>query len=46
MHTLMSMVEGATMTLEVASGNERAIRLYERLNFLKVKEVTRWYRYR
>ena len=46
MHTLMSMVEGATMTLEVASTNEKAIRLYERLNFLKVKEVTRWYRFR
>ena len=43
MNTLMSMVEGATMTLEVASTNERAIRLYERLGFLKTGEVTRWY---
>jgi GNAT superfamily N-acetyltransferase len=43
-HTLMSMVEGATMTLEVASTNERAIRLYERLGFLRTSEVTRWYR--
>lgn len=44
MHTLMSLVEGAQMTLEVASTNERAIRLYERLGFLKTAEVTRWYR--
>lgn len=43
MHTLMSLVEGAQMTLEVASTNERAIRLYERLGFLKVAERTRWY---
>ena len=43
-NTLMSLVEGATMTLEVASTNERAIRLYERLGFLRTSEVTRWYR--
>lgn len=42
-HTLMSMVEGADMTLEVASTNEKAIRLYEKLGFLKVKEITKWY---
>lgn len=44
MHTLMSLVEGDQMTLEVASTNERAIRLYERLGFIKVREVKRWYR--
>lgn len=44
MHTLMSLVEGATMTLEVASTNERAIRLYERLGFVKTGEIIRWYR--
>lgn len=43
MHTLMSLVEGAQMTLEVASTNERAIRLYEKLGFLKTAEVVRWY---
>ena len=43
MHTLMSLVEGAGMTLEVASTNERAIRLYEKLGFLKTKEMSRWY---
>lgn len=43
-HTLMSMVEGASMTLEVASTNEKAIRLYEKLGFLKVQEITKWYK--
>lgn len=43
MHTLMSLVEGSTMTLEVASTNERAIRLYEKLGFLKTAEISRWY---
>lgn len=44
MNTLMSLVEGAQMRLEVASSNERAIRLYEKLGFIKTKEVSRWYR--
>lgn len=44
MHTLMSLVEGQTMTLEVASTNERAIRLYEKLGFIKTREVRKWYR--
>lgn len=44
MHTLMSLIEGVRMTMEVASTNERAIRLYERLGFLKTAERTRWYR--
>lgn len=43
MHTLMSLAEGAQMTLEVASTNERAIRLYEKLGFLKTAEISRWY---
>lgn len=46
MHTLMSLVEGASMTLEVASTNVRAIRLYEKLGFVKTAERTRWYRVR
>lgn len=44
MHTLMSLVEGAVMTVEVASTNEKAIRLYEKLGFLSVAELSRWYR--
>ena len=43
MHTLMSLVEGANMTLEVASTNTRAIRLYEKLGFLKTREILRWH---
>lgn len=43
-HTLMSMVEYADMTLEVASTNTRAIALYEKLGFLKTREITRWHR--
>ena len=44
MHTLMSLDEGGSITLEVASTNQRAIRLYERLGFIKTREVTRWFR--
>ena len=44
MHTLMSLAEDAEMNLEVASTNERAIRLYEKLGFVKTKELRRWYR--
>lgn len=43
MHTLMSLVEGEQMTLEVASTNARAIRLYEKLGFLKTAELSRWF---
>ena len=44
MHTLMSLDEGGQICLEVASTNERAIRLYEKLGFIKTREVSRWYR--
>lgn len=43
MHTLMSMAEGAPMTLETASTNLRAIQLYEKLGFGKTAELVRWY---
>ena len=43
MHTLMSLMEGQTLTLEVASTNTRAIALYERLGFLKTAELTQWH---
>lgn len=43
MHTLMSLVEGADMTIEVASTNQKAIHLYEKLGFLPVREVVCWY---
>ena len=44
MHTLMSLVEGAQMTLEVASTNRRAISLYEKLGFLVTGQLSGWYR--
>ena len=43
MHTMMSLYQGEQIRLEVVSTNERAIRLYERLGFLKTAEITRWY---
>ena len=43
MHTLMSLVEGAQMTIEVASTNSRAIHLYEKLGYLVTGEVSSWY---
>ncbi len=33
-----------TVRLQVASENQRAIRLYERLGFVPVRELSRWYR--
>ena len=44
MHTMMSLLEGETMEVEVASTNHRAIRLYEKLGFVKTAEISRWYR--
>jgi len=43
MHSLMSLIEGSEMTLEVASANPKAIRLYERLGFIQVGQVSQWY---
>ena len=42
--SLFSTSTSERIRLEVASGNTRAIRLYERLGFLKTREVFRWYR--
>ena len=33
-----------TVTVEVASANEKAIKLYERLGFVKITELSRWLR--
>ena len=44
LNTLMSLPEGEQMYLEVASTNERAIRLYEKMGFIKTKEISRWYK--
>lgn len=44
MHTLMSLVEGADITVEVASTNTRALRLYEKLGFCPCKILFEWYK--
>lgn len=44
MHTLMSIQPGQPVELDVASTNSRAIRLYERLGFVKTEELRRWYK--
>ena len=44
MHTLMSLQPDQPLELEVASTNLRAIRLYEKLGFLKTEELRRWYK--
>lgn len=44
MHTLMSLQPDRLMELEVASTNTRAIRLYEKLGFVQVEELHRWYK--
>ena len=43
MHTMMSLLEEEQMVLEVASTNDRAMRLYESLGFIKTCEISRWY---
>lgn len=42
--TLFTTVDADRITLEVVSNNARAIRLYERMGFVKTGEVSRWYR--
>ncbi len=41
---LTELLSGDTVRLQVASENKRAIRLYERLGFVPVRELSRWYR--
>ena len=41
---LASILTEDTVRLLVADANERAVKLYERMGFVKVKEVSRWYR--
>ena len=43
MHTLMSIMPGRVLKLQVVSTNLRAISLYERLGFIKTAEKTRWF---
>ena len=41
---MQSLLPGQPMTLEVASTNQRAISLYQRMGLLKVEELSCWYR--
>ena len=44
MHTLLSLQPNEPLELEVASTNIRAIRLYEKLGFVKTQELRRWHK--
>ena len=44
MHTMMSLVDGESVWLEVASTNARAIRLYEKMGFVATAQLKCWYR--
>ncbi len=41
---LASILNADTLRLMVAGANERAVRLYNRMGFVTVKEISRWYR--
>lgn len=43
MHTLLSTVPDQYLSIQVVSTNDRAIRLYERMGFVKCAELRRWY---
>lgn len=44
LNTLLSLVEGAQVELEVANTNRRAIALYERMGFVTVGIASEWYK--
>lgn len=43
LHSLCSVCPGVPLRLEVASENRRAIALYEKMGFIKTRELSRWY---
>lgn len=43
MRTLLTLMDGERATLEVASTNARAIRLYKRMGFVTVGEISKWH---
>ena len=44
LRTLAGIVPADSISLTVASTNSKALRLYERLGFVKVKEISKWYK--
>lgn len=44
MHTLMSLIPGQEVKLDVVSTNTRAIRLYEKLGFVRTASLRQWHR--
>ena len=43
-HTLLSLIPGQEVKLDVVSTNGRATRLYEKLGFVRTAELRRWHR--
>lgn len=43
MLALNKALHGKQVKLQVASTNEKAVRLYERMGFVKIKEISKWY---
>lgn len=43
MHTMLSLLDGEPLFLEVASTNKRAIRLYEKLGLVATSQLKCWY---
>lgn len=44
MHTMLTLLDGESLTLEVASTNQKAIRLYEKLGLVATAQLKCWYR--
>lgn len=44
MLALAHAITGERITLQVASSNLRAVKLYEKLDFIRISEVSRWYK--
>ena len=44
MHTMMSLIPGQEVKLDVVSTNHRAIRLYEKLGFVRTTALRKWYK--
>lgn len=43
MHTMLSLLNGQTLSLEVASTNAKAIRLYEKMGLVATQQLRCWY---